>query len=220
MFDKTVLHTTSREYVPYEKSVRHEYAATTEQAKYLEKLNKQAWDSITDKMVYSIEDNIVSALTFYTEEDHLTSQSKMMAIFSLNGEKFQIQIDRKKSEDFYKNKNEILNDPNKRKAHNIVSNSIRDKKLFKEPCEVCGKKKVHAHHDDYTKPLNVDMRFFKHGITYKTKVFLRYRKTDRGLVFFIKVPDPARIEEDALNAYSDKVAAETELPIYKGFFAN
>ena len=45
---------------------------------------------------------------------------------------------------------------NKDKAHNAVSNAIRDKKLFKEPCEVCGTEKdVHAHHDDYLKKLNV-----------------------------------------------------------------
>ena len=46
--------------------------------------------------------------------------------------------------------------PNKYKAHCIVSNSIRDGKLFKEPCEQCGSnEKIHAHHDDYLKPLNV-----------------------------------------------------------------
>ena len=46
--------------------------------------------------------------------------------------------------------------PNKYKAGNIVSNAIRDKKLFKKPCEECGTAEhIHAHHDDYSKPLNV-----------------------------------------------------------------
>ena len=46
--------------------------------------------------------------------------------------------------------------PNKYKAQNMVSNAIRDKRLFKEPCEVCGtEERLHAHHDDYLKPLNV-----------------------------------------------------------------
>jgi hypothetical protein len=46
--------------------------------------------------------------------------------------------------------------PNKYKAKTMVNNAIRDKKLFKEPCEVCGAvTSVHAHHDDYSKPLNV-----------------------------------------------------------------
>ena len=39
--------------------------------------------------------------------------------------------------------------PNKYKAHNMVNNAVRDGKLFKEPCDVCGCEKVHAHHDDY-----------------------------------------------------------------------
>ncbi len=41
------------------------------------------------------------------------------------------------------------------KAQNMVSNAIRDKRLFREPCETCGVTKTHAHHDDYSKPLNV-----------------------------------------------------------------
>jgi hypothetical protein len=50
----------------------------------------------------------------------------------------------------YRNKN-----PKRYKAHNIVNNSIRDKKLFKDPCEICGNEKSVAHHDDYDKPLNI-----------------------------------------------------------------
>lgn len=45
--------------------------------------------------------------------------------------------------------------PNAYKARNLVSNAINNKKLFREPCEICGNTNVHAHHDDYAKPLNV-----------------------------------------------------------------
>ena len=46
--------------------------------------------------------------------------------------------------------------PNKYRAHTLVNNATRDKRLFKEPCEVCGTTdKIHGHHDDYLKPLNV-----------------------------------------------------------------
>lgn len=41
------------------------------------------------------------------------------------------------------------------KAHYLVSNAIRDNRLKKEPCARCGEKKVHAHHEDYNKPLDV-----------------------------------------------------------------
>jgi hypothetical protein len=45
--------------------------------------------------------------------------------------------------------------PNKYKAHTLVGNAIRGKKLFKKPCEVCGEEKTVGHHDDYLEPLNV-----------------------------------------------------------------
>ena len=45
--------------------------------------------------------------------------------------------------------------PNKYKAHGMVARAIRAGKLFKEPCEVCLATDVHAHHDDYAKPLNI-----------------------------------------------------------------
>src|SRR5690606_10388478 len=46
--------------------------------------------------------------------------------------------------------------PNKYRAHKMVGNAVRDKKLFRQPCETCGaEEKIHAHHDDYAKPLNV-----------------------------------------------------------------
>lgn len=45
--------------------------------------------------------------------------------------------------------------PKKYKAKSQVNNALRSKKLLKEPCEICGKTKVHGHHDDYDKPLKV-----------------------------------------------------------------
>lgn len=41
------------------------------------------------------------------------------------------------------------------KAHTAVSNAVRDGKLTKLPCEFCGDTRVHAHHKDYSKPLDV-----------------------------------------------------------------
>lgn len=45
--------------------------------------------------------------------------------------------------------------PIKRGAHIMTGNAIRDGRLTKMPCEVCGCEKVHAHHDDYARPLDV-----------------------------------------------------------------
>ena len=41
----------------------------------------------------------------------------------------------------------------KRKAHVIVGNAIRDGKIFKQPCENCGAtNNIEAHHEDYSYP--------------------------------------------------------------------
>lgn len=50
----------------------------------------------------------------------------------------------------------IAREPKKRRAHNAISNAIRDGKLSRKPCEICGSvKRVHAHHDDYAKIYDV-----------------------------------------------------------------
>jgi hypothetical protein len=40
-------------------------------------------------------------------------------------------------------------------AHLAVGYAVRSGKLVSQACEVCGAKKTHGHHDDYTKPLEV-----------------------------------------------------------------
>ena len=53
--------------------------------------------------------------------------------------------------------------PEKRAAHTILGNAIRDGRIEKGPCEVCGTRiKVHGHHEDYAKPLEVNWLCEKH----------------------------------------------------------
>ena len=40
-------------------------------------------------------------------------------------------------------------------VHNKVIEALRKGELIRQPCEVCGSQFVHAHHEDYDKPLNV-----------------------------------------------------------------
>lgn len=50
---------------------------------------------------------------------------------------------------------------NRRAAHHILNNAIRDGKVKKHPCFICGKK-AHAHHPDYDRPLDVTWLCPKH----------------------------------------------------------
>jgi ribosomal protein S27AE len=53
--------------------------------------------------------------------------------------------------------------PLKYKAHVVTGNAVRDGKLVKQPCEVCGASDlVAAHHDDYAKPLEVRWLCYPH----------------------------------------------------------
>jgi len=45
--------------------------------------------------------------------------------------------------------------PERRKASTAVGNAIRDGRLVRGRCEVCGSSKSQGHHRDYTKPLEV-----------------------------------------------------------------
>jgi hypothetical protein len=45
--------------------------------------------------------------------------------------------------------------PERRKAIVALGNAVRDKKLERQPCFVCGKEKVEAHHPIYSMPLDV-----------------------------------------------------------------
>ena len=52
--------------------------------------------------------------------------------------------------------------PEAYRAHTATGNAIRDGRLLRKPCEVCGSKKVDAHHDDYSKALDVRWLCRKH----------------------------------------------------------
>jgi hypothetical protein len=50
----------------------------------------------------------------------------------------------------------------KRSVRTIIGNALRDGRIVKVPCEICGNPKSQAHHDDYSKPLEVRWLCFTH----------------------------------------------------------
>lgn len=45
--------------------------------------------------------------------------------------------------------------PKKYKARMALGNAVRDGRVQRHPCERCGSLRVHGHHEDYSKPLDV-----------------------------------------------------------------
>lgn len=52
--------------------------------------------------------------------------------------------------------------PERYAARTAVNNAVRDGRLRRLPCEVCGSPKAQAHHEDYARPLDVRWLCFVH----------------------------------------------------------
>lgn len=59
-------------------------------------------------------------------------------------------------------KNQRINSPEKYKARTELGNAVRDGRIKRQPCAVCGDPKSQGHHTDYSKPLDVQWLCFKH----------------------------------------------------------
>jgi ribosomal protein S27AE len=53
------------------------------------------------------------------------------------------------------NKEYRKRNPRKQRAHEVIAYQVRLGNIKKENCEKCSNEKVQAHHDDYSKPLNI-----------------------------------------------------------------
>lgn len=67
--------------------------------------------------------------------------------------------------------------PEKYLARAMVASALKSGLLKKLPCETCNLEKVQAHHDDYSKPLEVRWLCFKHHreIGHQQKVVSNFR---------------------------------------------
>lgn len=81
-------------------------------------------------------------------------QKNLEKIRAYDRDRFKIDINRR-SYAMASMKNQRIKYPEKYKARTAVNNAIRDKKIEKLPCAICGNEKSTAHHEDYSKPLEV-----------------------------------------------------------------
>ena len=84
---------------------------------------------------------------------HVRYQEKKEEI--LEQQKDYLSTEKGKEVNYRKARKWAENNPEKRRAHEMVKDAIRRGDLIKQNCEGCGENKVEAHHDDYTKPLDV-----------------------------------------------------------------
>lgn len=95
---------------------------------------------------------VKARLEYQKTEAYKESARKSAAKYSKNNKE-----KRKLSTKLYRSKNKI-----KCQCHGIVAYAIKSGSIKRHDCEVCGDKKSHAHHDDYSKPLDVRWLCSKH----------------------------------------------------------
>jgi hypothetical protein len=68
------------------------------------------------------------------------------------------------------NRLHAINNPDRAKARWATSNAIRDGRLLRGCCEVCGDERPEAHHDDYSNPLSVRWLCHSHHVQHHMSV--------------------------------------------------
>lgn len=70
----------------------------------------------------------------------------------------------------------------------------------------------------FPEEITLSIRIYHNDLSYEVPAFLRYRKAEKGLVFWIKIPDPKAAEEQAFDNIIDRVKLATKLPTLKGSY--
>lgn len=74
-------------------------------------------------------------------------------------------------------------DPYKELARRLLHYAVKTGRVIKKPCEVCGKTdRIHGHHEDYTKPIEVVWLCAKHHME-------RHRKYDLDKIISLSNKD-------------------------------
>lgn len=97
-----------------------------------------------------------------------------------------------------KQKEWALRNPEKGRATSMVTRAVKLGELTRLPCEVCGGLPAQAHHDDYSKPLDVRWLCKKHHDEHhvrRRKELGLYKKRGQNYTFRLTFPAIARMAE-------------------------
>lgn len=86
----------------------------------------------------------------WVEKERERSRLKMIRVRAEGREKKPSPLAKKKATRAFRAKH-----PEKEKAHAVVTRALRSGTLIRKPCVECGSATSEAHHDDYSKPLDV-----------------------------------------------------------------
>lgn len=127
-------------------------------------------DQAKDKLMYSCKECVSARSGVYNEttrsnpEKHKREKELKRILYSSNVKNPEfVEKYKKKSKDRLISKeqariyqyNHISKNPDKIRARNLAMKAIRRGDIVRLPCEVCGDELSEAHHDDYSKPLQV-----------------------------------------------------------------
>lgn len=82
------------------------------------------------------------------------------------------------------------------KARSAVYNALRNGKLRRKSCEICGADKAHAHHDDYARPLQIRWLCARHHFSWhageRRQVLLRKVSVEGATFWRVAIPKIGR----------------------------
>jgi hypothetical protein len=77
-------------------------------------------------------------------------------------DRMRFQLPERRAAQYRSLKERNMREPQKYKARMALGNAVRDGRVKRLPCEVCGHPDTEGHHKDYSKPLDVRWLCFKH----------------------------------------------------------